>query len=563
MNQLRLSQHQSILTLHQAGWSNRAIARELDLDRETVSKYLRSESKPVTEVIAGEEPSKPAISTPGFLADADSKPAISTAGSLAGRRSCCEAWEAQITAALEQGLSAQRIYQDLVTAYQFVGSYQSVKRFVRRLGATTPLPWRRMECEPGMEVQVDFGKGAWIQVEGKRRRPHVFRLVLSHSRKGYSEAVWQQTSENFIRCLENAFRYFGGVAHTTVIDNLRAAVTQADWFDPQLNPKVVSFAEHYQTVILPTKPYTPRHKGKIEAGIKYVQNNALRGRVFASLAEENAFLLEWESRVADTRIHGTTRQQVAQVFETIEKPKLRPLPPMVFPVFSEAPRTVHRDGHVEVARTYYSVPPEYVGRKVWARWELRLVRIFNTRMEQIALHTRQPPGRFSTDPVHIHSRKRSLIENGADWLLDRARLIGRHSGHWAEAMLKNRGPQGLRVLQGFLQLAAKHTPANVEAASELAATHGVWRLFELKSLLQTPIRQDQFQFIQQHPLIRDLSHYHALIPDCFAPDPNPHPQSQHEPSTPPANLETTASVGPAANPAGPPPGSGGQPAEPL
>ena len=564
MNQLRLSQHQSILTLHKAGWSNRAIARELELNRETVSKYLRSEARPPSEVTGGEEPPKPAIPTPGSLAtDTDSKPAISTVGSVAGRKSRCEAWEARITTALEQGLSAQRIYQDLVTEVQFVGSYQSVKRFVRRLGATTALPWRRMECEPGAEVQVDFGQGAWIMVEGKRKRPHVFRIVLSHSRKGYSEAVWHQTTENFIRCLENAFRYFGGVPATTVIDNLRAAVTQADWFDPELNPKIVSFAEYYQTVILPTKPRTPRHKGKIESGIKYVQNNALRARVFESLAEENTHLLEWESRVADTRIHGTTRQQVGHVFESVEKPQLRPLPPMVFPVFSEAPRTVHRDGHVEVARTYYSVPPEYMGCRVWARWELRLVRIFNTRMEQIALHVRQPPGRFSTDPVHIHSRKRCVIENGADWLLDRARLIGRHSGDWAEAMIKNRGLQSLRVLQGFLQLAAKHTPANVEAASELAAAHGAWRLSELKGLLETPARQEQFQFVQQHPLIRDLSHYQALIPDCFAPDPNPNHPSQNEPPTPPANLETTASLRPDAIPAGPASGSGGQPPEPL
>jgi len=565
MNQLKLSQQQSILTLHKAGWSNRAIARELGLNRETVGKYLRSETPVPPAPTVGSDLPKPAISTPGSPPDADSKPAISTAGSMAGRKSRCEPWEQQITKALEQGLTAQRIYQDLVTEYQFSGSYQSVKRFVRRLGATLPLPWRRMECEPGLEVQVDFGKGAWIEVEGKRKRPHVFRIVLSHSRKGYSEAVWRQTTENFIRCLENAFRYFGGVAHTTVIDNLRAAVTQADWFDPELNPKIISFAEHYQTVILPTKPFTPRHKGKIEAGIKYVQNNALKGRVFQSLAEENQFLLEWESRVADTRIHGTTRQQVAHVFSTSEQPKLRPLPPMVFPVFSEAPRTVHRDGHVEVASTYYSVPPEYVGRKVWARWELRLVRIFNSRMEQIALHARQPPGRFSTDPVHIHSRKRAAIENGADWLLDRARLIGRHSGDWAEAMMKNRGPQGIRVLQGFLQLAAKHAPANMEAASQLAATHGVWHLRELKSLLQTPSSQDQFQFIQQHPLIRDLSHYQALMPDCFTPTTANHHihQITHEPPSPQSNLETVTPVRPHANAAGPAPGSGSQPAEPL
>mgnify|MGYP001343365652 CR=1 FL=1 len=130
-----------------------------------------------------------------------------------------------------------------------------------------------------------------------------------------------------------------------------------------------------------------------------------------------------------------------------------------------------------------------------------------------------PPGRFSTDPVHIHSRKRAAIENGLDWLLDRVRLLGPHAGTWAEAMMQQRGPQGLRVLQGFLQLAAKHTPANVAAASQLATTHGVWHLRELKHLLQAPPGQDQFQFVQAHPLIRDLSHYQALVPDCFTPQP--------------------------------------------
>ena len=565
MNQLKLNEHQSILTLHQAGWSNRAIARELGLNRETVSKYLRAQTAASAPARPGAEPPKPAISIPGNLPEAEAKPAISTAGSVAGRKSTCTVWEPQIAAALALGLMAQRIYQDLVTEYQFSGSYQSVKRFVRQLGATLPLPWRRMECEPGLEMQVDFGKGAWVEEGGQRRRPHVFRVVLSHSRKGYSEAVWQQTTENFIRCLENAFRYFGGVPHTTVIDNLRAAVTQADWYDPELNPKLAAFAEHYQTVILPTKPYTPRHKGKIEAGIKYVQDNALKGRVFGSLAAENQFLLEWESGVADTRIHGTTRQQVAEVFKTSEQPALHPLPPTLFPVFSEAQRTVHRDGHVEVAQTYYSVPPEYVGRKVWARWELRVVRIFNSRMEQIALHARQPPGRFSTAPEHIHSRKRSAVENGAEWLLDRARLIGPHAGNWAEAMMKNRGLQGIRVLQGFLQVAAKQTPANLEAASQLALTHGVWRLRELKGLLQNPIAQDQFQFIQQHPLIRDLSQYEALIPDCFtAPTENQPPhQPLDEPPSPPANLETITPLRSPANPAGPAPGSLGQPAEPC
>ena len=95
--------------------------------------------------------------------------------------------------------------------------------------------------------------------------------------------------------LENAFHYFGGVPKRLVIDNLKAAVARADWYDPEIHPKLQSFAAHYGTAFLPTKPYTPRHKGKVESGVKYVKNNALKGRTFSSLADENQFLLDWES----------------------------------------------------------------------------------------------------------------------------------------------------------------------------------------------------------------------------------------------------------------------------
>jgi len=109
--------------------------------------------------------------------------------------------------------------------------------------------------------------------------------VLSFSRKAYSEVVLRQTTEVFIRALENAFRYFGGVVKTVVIDNLRAAVKKPDWYEPELNPKVREFARHYGTVILPTRPYTPEHKGKVENSVGYVKDNALKSKVFGVTAQ--------------------------------------------------------------------------------------------------------------------------------------------------------------------------------------------------------------------------------------------------------------------------------------
>jgi transposase len=164
MNQLNVSLQHSIVTLSAQGWSARKVARELGLNRETVGRYLH------------------------LAADA-AKPANPPIGSKSGRTSQCTPLQEVIQRGLEAGLSAQRTYHDLVIEHQFTGSYDSVKRFVRSLEQTTEIPFRRMECAQGHELQVDFGQGAWTFVEGKRRRSHLFRGVLSHSRKGHTAAV--------------------------------------------------------------------------------------------------------------------------------------------------------------------------------------------------------------------------------------------------------------------------------------------------------------------------------------------------------------------------------------
>jgi transposase len=371
-----------ILSLHRRGWSQRRIATELDINRETVARYLKqaeSASKPAnapTGSDTDESASKPANAPTGSDSlekgpNPGDQPPTSTPVPVDHgdrRKSECEPWRDVIQSMCDLGLSAQRMYQDLTTEHNFTGSYYSVRRFVHRLEPTRELPFRRLECGPGDEAQVDFGTGApVVGPDGKRRKTHVFRIVLSHSRKAYSEAVYRQTTDDFLRCIESAFRHFGGAPRCLILDNLRAAVKKADWFEPELNPKVQSFGEHYGLVFWPTRPYTPRHKGKVEKGIDYVQDNALKGRRFTSLEEENRFLLDWELTVADTRIHGTMRRQVGKHFTDVERGALVPLPLEPFPSYHEGRRTVHRDGHVEVDRAYYAVPPEYLARQVWVR----------------------------------------------------------------------------------------------------------------------------------------------------------------------------------------------------
>jgi len=508
MNQLKVSLREAIHALHVRGWSQRRIARELSVDRGTVAGCVRA-AKPAiaTAGSGGATAAEPAISTLGSEAFEGANPAITTTGSPGGRVSLCREFLPLITTAITAGLSAQRIHQDLVGEHGFAGSYQSVKRAVRRLAQRLELPVRRMECAPAEELQVDFGQGAWVvEDNGKRRRPHLFRAVLSHSRKGYSEVVWRQDTESFIRCVENAFRHLGGVTRTVVVDNLKAAVLEVDWFDPELNPKMREFAAHYGTVVLPTKPARPEHKGKVEAGVKYAQNNAMKGRTFTSLAAQNLFLSEWERNVADTRIHGTVRQQVGALFQS-ERTALLALPDSLFPSFVEARRKVHRDGHVEFDKAYYSVPPEYFGREVWVRAESRMIRILNHRLETIAAHVRVQAGRFATHDAHIHANKRSGIERGADYWLGRCRLVGPHTGAWAEGFYAQRGLYGLRTLQGLVSLTKEHPVAALEHAAERALHRGVWRLRDMRRLIAGDDKIVQIDFLDTHPLIRDMAAY--------------------------------------------------------
>ena len=510
-NVLAVAKQHAIIVLAQLGRSQRQIAAQLGIDRSTVRRYLDLElAQDAPELVSDSNPAIP------IAGSGEAEPTISIAGS-AGRQSKCKGHEEAIKAGLDRGLSGQRIWQDLKLDHNFAGSPQSVQRFVRKLGAASPVPFRRMECEPGEEAQIDFGTGApIITPDGKRRRTHVLRVVLSHSRKAYSEVVFRQTTEDFIRAIENAFHHFRGVPKTLVVDNLKAAVIKPDHYDPDLNPKIRAFGDHYGTAILPTKSYTPRHKGKVERGVAYVQDNALKGRSFSSLQEQNDYLLDWERHTADTRIHGTTRKQVKKTFEQVERPALLPLPLERFPFFVEAKRKVNRDGHVEVDKAYYSAPPEYVTHQVWARWDSRTVRIFNLRMEQIAFHVKHEPGRFSTQPRHIPAKKRSGVERGAAYLLSKTSLIGHQADLWAQQVIADRGVEGVRVLQGLLGLANRHCADAIEHACEIARSHGSYRLRTIRELIDRKgDRQQQFDFIKEHDIIRPLTDYGDFVHEAF------------------------------------------------
>lgn len=515
-NQLTVQTQDAIQTLTKRGWKIRRIAKELGISRNTVRQYVRA-MKAAPSAAANSVPADGPASTssqtdPPFDPRDGQIDPLSTAGKM-GRKSLCEDHASLIHTKVAGGLTAQRIFQDLQTEVAFTGSYESVKRYVGKLRQSQPELVCRIEVEPAEEVQVDFGAGPMlVGADGKRFRTWIFRMVLSHSRKGYTEGVRRQDTESFLRVMENGFLHFGGVSLTVNLDNLKAAVLRFDWADPELNPKLRDFARHYSTSILPCRPRTPEHKGKVENNIAYVRKNALAGRSFASVADLNQTLFQWEGNVADRRIHGTTKRQVAEHFKT-EKPFLQPLPATLFACFQEGKRTVQCDAHVEVAKAFYHVPPEYLRREVWVRYDSRQVQIFtqqkDTTLKLIQSHRRLEPGQFTN--ARGLGGGYGPVQAQLQYWRNRAQQMGTSCAQWAQELANQRGIDGIRSLMGLVHLIDRHSFAAINQACAKASAKGTWRLRDVKALLDSRETQAQLQFEEHHPLIRNLSEYGLFV----------------------------------------------------
>lgn len=498
MNVLNVIEQETVLALLRRGWSFRRVARETGVHRETVARLWR-------ECLG---PPKPAKTPTGCeSAGLEAKPAKMPTGA-------CAAFGEQIREWTELGWTARKVHQVLVSEHGFERGYDQVKRFIREQCRGGTLPFRRMEAGPGEEAQLDFGKGCPVLgTDGRRRWPWIVRIVLSCSRRAYSEAVWRLDTTSVLLAVERAWIHFGGSAAKLVIDNFKAAVAHAEWNEAVLTPRMAEFGRHYQMAVLACPPRRPELKGKVEAGVKYVKL-ALRGEAFASLEALNAFLLHWEKTVADVRIHGTTKEQVLQRFERLERAALRPLPAERFPLFQEGKRRVQADAYVEVDKAYYSVPPEYVGRELWVRWDDRMVRIFDERFSAVVVHAKGEDGSFTASGVHIDPRKRSRRELGREALLGALALIGPQTVRWGEGVLTARGLAGERALVGVSEMSRQYGARVVEVGAELAAAAGHWHLPELRDHCRQIAlqRRDGLQLTQEHPLIRSLDHYAQVAP---------------------------------------------------
>src|SRR5438876_2920765 len=376
-NVLSAEKREQVIALGRLGWSLRRIEEATGVRRETAGAYLKTAGVVVRPPGRWGQQPKPAIevstdSSAGPASNPANRTGVSTDSATAplaaptlprpGRSpaaSACEPYRELIAAALARGRNAMAIWQDLVDAHGFPAGYASVRRFARQLrGATAPEAHAVIQTAPGEEGQVDYGDGPMVRhpATGKYRRTRLFLLTLGYSRKSVRLLTWQSSSRIWAELHEQAFARLGGVPAVIVLDNLREGVLRPDVYEPTLNPLYRDVLAHYGVTALPCRVGDPDRKGKVESGIGHTQRTPLKGLRFERLADAQTYLDHWETRWADTRIHGTTKRQVAAMFAE-ERPHLRPLPPTPFRYYAFGTRTVHPHGCVEVARAYYRVPP--------------------------------------------------------------------------------------------------------------------------------------------------------------------------------------------------------------
>jgi len=378
----------------------------------------------------------------------------------------------------KRGLRLTKVHQKLMRLGVVV-PYSSLHRFaVKHCGfnAHRRSTVRLEDCEPGQYAQVDFGRLGMVPTEAGSRLLWALVVVLAFSRHQYVHVTHSQKLPDLIDGLEDAWEFFCGVPELVIVDNLKAAVTKADRYEPVFQRTFEEYANYRGFIIDSARPGDPKGKPIVERCVPYVRENFFRGEKWLDRGQVQRDAIRWCLQTAGTRIHGTTRKRPLAVFENSEKDLLKPLTQPRFDPPSWGEYKVHPDHHVNVGKALYSVATEHIGKSVWVRSDRRLVRIYHNGV-LIKTHPRQEPGGKSTDHGDYPKEKTAYTMRDPQRLIDSAHEQGMELGRFMSNLLAGPTPWArLRQAQKLMRLGDKYGWQRVEAACARA------NAFELRNV---------------------------------------------------------------------------------
>lgn len=406
--------------------------------------------------------------------------------------------------------------------YQYTWFCQRYRRWQQQVD-----PVLRQTYRAGEKLFVDYA-GQTLPIlapgTGEIRQAVLFVAVLGASNYTYAELQWAPDLPSWIGGHTRALEYFGGAPALVIPDNLKAGVKTASWYEPELNPTYAEWAAHYGTAVLPARPRHPRDRAKGEVGVQVAERwllAVLRHETFTSLAAGNTALWALLARLNDRPFRKRAGSR-RSLFETLDRPALRPLPqtPYEFAQWKQAKVSI--DYHVAVEGNYYSVPYQLVGERVDLRLTAHAVEAFRAG-RRIASHARgHGRGEYHTDPHHRPQAHQRYLEWSPSRLIRWATAVGPHTAQLVETILQERPhpEQGYRACLGILRLGKYYPPARVEAAAARALAIHAHSYRSFKSILERGFDQLPLELEPAAP--RRAPHVHVRGPRYFTDDGRTH-----------------------------------------
>lgn len=383
---------------------------------------------------------------------------------------------------------------------QFCSHY---RRYVKKIS-----PVMRQKHKAGEKTFVDYAgmKMPWINpLTGELHEAEIFVGSLGASQYTYVEATATQQLPDWIQSHINMWGYFGGVSEIAVPDNLRSGVAKAHRYDPDINANYQHLSEHYGFAIVPARAFEPKDKAKVENAVGWVERQILaplRHITFTSIAEINAAIRPRLSKINSQPFQKMKTSRL-ELFETIDKPALKPLPATPYQYVDWSKAKIHIDYHFVFKEHFYSVPYNYIHREVDLCTTGKTVECFY-QGKRIAVHARSY-ARYQFTTLLEHMPPNHLVS--AEWSPERmrrwAKKIGVQTGAFIEHMILSRPfpQQAMRSCLGLLRMGKRFGDERLEKACSIALTAGATRYQQVESILKNKIDQLEPQAINESKVI--------------------------------------------------------------
>ncbi len=519
-----------VLRRHWRGESQVRIQATTGCSRTTIRRWLADARDLGWEAGAGEpDEALAARVLEGLRPGGSSSSPGRTERLLLGHRDKIRSW---LTAEPDQkrALRLTKVHT-LLTRHGVLVPYSSLYRFAVKhcqFGAKRSTV-RMAEVAPGEVAEIDFGKLGLVYdaAVDHRRRLWALIVTLVHSRHMYVHTSFSQKLHDLIDGIEDAWEFFGGITARVILDNMRAAVTRADRYDPVFQRTFEEYSQHRDFVIDPAPPATPTGKPTVERAVPYVRDNFFAGEDWRDRDHVQREAVRWCLEVAGTRRHGTTGKRPLAVFEDIEKPALKPLVKERFDTPAWGEHKVHCDHHIHFQKALYSIPTRYLHKQVDVRGDRAIVRVYY-RGKLIKTHPKQPAGGRHTDYDDYPQEKRAYAMRDPKRLINQAQSRGTNIGHFAQQLLSGTFPWAkLRQAQKLIRLTDKYGSVRVDRACCRALAFDLINVRRLERIIHHGM-EDDAELATDKGQVVQLSAKFLRPAGSFTHPPNPKEEETHD-----------------------------------